>query len=397
MLSDRERDPVRLTISGKSCPNSFELNPEVLEVIAMGPSLATRVVCQEPSHPVLALSRPGDPEVPVRTRECSDGIGENLFELNVHELIRFVGVLLAHRHRVVERFGPPFELLLTDPLGIHRIGDDAPNRINEAGKRRDGLGGVSVRKDEAGIGVFVQQRIEGCEMHRTLEHPSIVHVTALKVLEEMPMIGIGRRGTLLVYPLLIARDVERDTGLRSEQALREDRHAFLRQFGPHLVNRGEGRSHGVHMAEVLARLLYPRVGGVGFSLRWGIRELCFPAHRGPVGGVMGEQVEQDGRAGPRKPDDEQRLLDRYARDLGMLCSMPVDREATLERRRHRLAASHTPDPVEICLTLHRIQQNRKSSQEALVAEPIRSRLTCSGLDYSVGIERRPTGSDRPSD
>ena len=209
------------------------------------------------------------------------------------------------------------------------------------------------------VGISIEQRVQRGQVHGALQDPSVSHVSALEVLEEVAMAVVGGRGILCVDPALIAGNVEHDVRLRAEQAMREDQQALLGKLRADFVNRRERRSHLVHLGKVLPRTLDASIRpGRAWLRRW-VGELHLPTERRTIRRVLCHQVEQHRRTGARKPHDEKRLLDRDIADLWVLCAMSIDCESALKIRRERLPTHYAPDPRQVGFALDSIDENRQ--------------------------------------
>ena len=168
-------------------------------------------------------------------------------------------------------------------------------------------------ENDSGIGVLGEQRIEPAQVHRALQHPAVSHVSALQMLEEMPVVAVSGCVVLAVHPCLIARHVEDHVKLGAKHGLRENRNALLRELCANFVDRGERRGHRIHVPETRSRLADARVRLVRGAFRRRIWKLHLPGERCAVRGVLREEVVENRRTRPRKSHDEHRPIDRKLR------------------------------------------------------------------------------------
>ena len=85
-----------------------------------------------------------------------------------------------------------------------------------------------------------------------------------------------------------------------------DSHAFLAEPGAHVVHGAEPRDEEVYVGQFRVHLFDSWVGLVGCGLRRRPRLVDLPCQRHAVCGVLGQNVEQDGRPGPRLSEDDNR-------------------------------------------------------------------------------------------
>ena len=132
----------------------------------------------------------------------------------------------------------------------------------------------------------------------------------------MPPVGGGHVGLVQQPPVVLRHVVLGREDHRPEVAAGHP-DALLGQAGPQRVEVGEAGDEEVgHGGDGLG-LLDPRVGVVGGGLRRGHGAVDLPGERGPVGRVLGQQVVQDGGAGPGLADDHDRARRRALGHLGM--------------------------------------------------------------------------------
>ena len=132
----------------------------------------------------------------------------------------------------------------------------------------------------------------------------------------------------------------------------------------------------------------PRVGVVGLRPGQRVRVVDLPGQRGPKRGVLGQEIEQDGCARARLPDDEDRPGDRLAlRQSGfslrhlVICSL-LDQRRTMSN-----TAISTPRSFSRASDDQPVTQQCQPVAPAVVgAEVVAARLFAGLLDEPVGLE-----------
>ncbi len=324
--------------------------------------LVARMAFEPFRHPGGKLRIGRIAEALVDAHRRADGIGDELVELDVHDLIARNGLqggaarrLAALRH--VER--EVRHLAQVDVVGRH-----APRDRGQATQRGDDLFGIAVRVDDARIRVDVEQMPHPGQVVGTLEHPVPARIEPLQGLQLTLVhpVGIGVRR--LVEPAPVAGDVGEIEPRRHEEMIAEEVVAFLRVVhvdGVDLVELRpdplEQREPALGLAEapvapafVLAELVGN--GRVGLPERQKARAL-----------VQRQEALQQRRAGTREAQDEQRPLDPLLKDLRMLRDQLLKAQP-VERALHELALQHEcPEQRGLGVLVEGVRTRRQGSQQ----------------------------------
>jgi hypothetical protein len=154
----------------------------------------------------------------------------------------------------------------------------------------------------------------------------------------------------------------------AREVVRGERDALLRQARSHRVHRLEAGDQPVDAAEVLLHLRDPRIGVVRRALGRRPRVHDLPRHRHPVRRVLREKLVQDGRAGARQTDHEDRPADLPGPDLGMPRVRVHHAQAVREKPHDVGARDQAAEDGKVRLALEAIEQPAEGLAEALVAE-----------------------------
>src|SRR5207244_7683774 len=106
-------------------------------------------------------------------------------------------------------------------------------------------------------------------------------------------------------------------------------------------------------------------------------------HRHPVGGILRQELVEDGGAGAWQPDDEDRLSDILPLDLGMASQGVDDPQAVLEQAHAIGARDQAAEQRERGLVLEGVEQSPEGLAEGTVAEVVETRAA-----RRAGKERR---------
>ena len=223
-------------------------------------------------------------------------------------------------------------LLQRGPLGAepprveHRAVHGAQG-ADEAHGGRDDLGRVTVRPDDAGVRVDLEQRVQAEQVLGPLEHP-LPRVAELQVLQEPLVVLVDDALVGVQVPLVVARDpLVGQVGLVGEAPV-DEAEALLGAPGAVGVDRLQPGGAGPRVDGPLD-LGDARVGGGGRGLRRRRRQPHLPLQRRAGTGTGGQQRLQVGRAGAGQAGDDDRGLHFLGRDL-----------------RVALAVVHQPQPLD---------------------------------------------------
>ena len=179
-------------------------------------------------------------------------------------------------------------------------------RGHQVGQRPDHPQRVAVGDDHPGVGIGGEDQVERRQVRRCLEHEAFGGRAPLPGLEH-PAVPVVDRGLVDARaPDGVAAHVVEPGEHVAGELVGEGEDALGRQEAAVLVHGGEGRDHLVHDHHLLVRSGGPRVvvigplgvGGGGHAVE------VLPQPRGPVVRVAGQQLVQQGGAGPAQAGDD---------------------------------------------------------------------------------------------
>src|SRR5262249_47640912 len=157
---------------------------ELGERVLVPTVLVLRVTGEEPAHALLGGMREAEAEVVVDGAHGADRIPEQVEVAHVEEAIRGDQTLVARAQRTLETVCSASRPLGAALLGIDLVAEGAAQRGGEARERADHLQGISMRENDAGVGIDVEEGAEAEEVRRGLQHPALASPAELEVLEE---------------------------------------------------------------------------------------------------------------------------------------------------------------------------------------------------------------------
>ena len=185
---------------------------------------------------------------------------------------------------------------------------------DEAGDRGQDGGGVAMGDHEAGVVEHLQQGGQALEVGGRFEHPPSGGHAPLQHLEHLAVGAVGGAQVGVVEPGLVAGHVGAADHLLRAELERHGRQALLVHAPGVLVDREHSAGHRLRHDQFGASQGDAGVGGsdvgIGMGRRNGTQQ--FPAFRGAVGGVLGEQAVHDSSAGAGGADHKDGLVDGLA-------------------------------------------------------------------------------------
>src|SRR5262245_10387630 len=291
--------------------------------------------------------REAEAEVVVDGAHGADRIPEQVEVAHVEEAIRGNQTLVARAQRTLETVGPASRHLGADLLGIDLVAEGAAQRGGEAGERADHLQGISMRENDARVGIDVEESAEAEEMRRGLQHPALASPAELEVLEKPAMRLVCGDERLRLQPRLIRGHVVAGLELEAQERVARDDEALLGQERTQLVDAPEARVQAMEPAQLTIRGRDARIVMMMMPLGRRRREHHLPAERRAMRGVLGEQPVQQGRAGARQSGDEERTLHRLQTDLRMPLAVPLHAQPVREQADHILARRDAAEQAEL--------------------------------------------------
>ncbi|CAB4324574.1 unannotated protein [freshwater metagenome] len=176
------------------------------------------------------------------------------------------------------------------------------------------------------VGECGEQRTDLLEVLRRLQHPTLARAIPLKDLQHLLHICVVRGligGEIVVAPL-------RHTGNPFEVVVREVRShelvLLVHMIGFHGMHRSDERGAGLHRLPLVLTAGPAGVHPIGSERFAGIRNrlIGLPQRHGTKAGIRSQQVDEIRGARAGQADDNDRLLDRYVADLGMLLQQVFD-------------------------------------------------------------------------
>ena len=177
--------------------------------------------------------------------------------------------------------------------------------------------------------------------------------------------------------------------VRAREVVHEEVHALARQVARELVHRHElGMDVGPELLLALRQLPSALAIDRGIA-RHRQRMERLPRERRAQRGIEREQLEQDRRAGARRPDDEQRRVDRLGADRGRRVPRRLQPQPGLEHPQH-LAACHDPaDEVQLRLAVDRREEppvRLVPARPVVVAEVVEAGRRAREVEQLVRVE-----------
>src|SRR5262245_65835761 len=173
--------------------------------------------------------REAEAEVVVDGAHGADTIPEQVEVADVEDAIRGNQTLVARAQRTLETVGPASRHLGADLLGVDVVAGGGAQRGGETGERADHLQGISMRENDAGVGIDVEEGAEAEEVRRGLQHPALASPAELKMLEEPAMRLVRWDERLLLEPRLIRGHVVAGLELEAQERVARDDEALFGQ------------------------------------------------------------------------------------------------------------------------------------------------------------------------
>ena len=299
------------------------------ERVLVAAVLVLAVRGEERPHPGLALGGELEPQPVVDPPDRGERVRHERVEVDVHDLVRPHGPVLARGHGAVQALDDVLGPLGRDLREVRIVAGHAAELLLQRRDRRDDAQRVAVRLHEQCVRVLGEECVEAPDVRGRLQQPAVRRhgiggMARLQVLEEEavpPVCGCHVR--LVHHPA----GVRRDAVLRGEdhaaKVRRSDANALLREPTAHGVHGQEAGHEQLDTRELRVDLVDAGVGEVGRRLGRGDRKVHLPGQRRAAGQVLGEDVVEDRGAGARLADDDDGRDDITVGDLGMLLA-PVD-------------------------------------------------------------------------
>src|ERR1700722_6067002 len=318
-------DSEPLGIGREAATDVLGFEAELLGGVLVGAVLALRVLFLEVTHPAAGLVVDREAEVLVDPGYHGGRVGDQVVVLDVEEPL--VPDPVPHLKAAVQPHllkGGPFG---AEPTRVEHRAVHGAQGTDEAHGGRYDLGRVTVRPDDARVGVHLEQRVQAEQVLGPLEHP-LARVAGLQMLQEPPVVLVDDALVGVQVPLVIARDpVIGQVGLVGEAPV-DEAEALLGAPGAVRVDRLQPGGARPRVDGPLD-LGDARVGGGGRRLRGRRGQPHLPFGRRAGTGPGGEQRLQVGRAGAGQAGDDHRRLDFLGRDLWVA-----------------LAVVHQPQPLD---------------------------------------------------
>ncbi len=268
----------------------------------------------------------------------------------------------ARHHREIDA-------LRAEPLHHRRRADGRWHRLDR----------VAVGLDDPGVGEGREDQVDRHDVTRRLEQPGLLLLSVLQELEDAPLEGVA-----LDHVRLASGPDHRPVSAAERR--RRQRHALHREIRAQLVDRGELRLDVG--PELLLALAHREARGEVLARR-GNRMQRVGRARAPQVGIEPEELEGDRRAGPGRARDEDRRLDRLARDARI--RVPDARE--LEpgaQAAEELLPGHEPTDDGQRLGIEGLDQRAEAPLPVRIAEvaegsPAEARTGL--LEQGIGVER----------
>ena len=117
-------------------------------------------------------------------------IVERVVEVRIEELAGLIAMPPPRLNRPLQAQRPRVHRIAAAPRWIDRVGSHAPQRIEKARERRHHARRVTVGVNDEGVGISLEQIVDRGQMIGALQDPSVLHVLALQVLQELLVEGV---------------------------------------------------------------------------------------------------------------------------------------------------------------------------------------------------------------
>ena len=171
-------------------------------------------------------------------------------------------------------------------------------------------------EDQAGVRIDRPYRIECENMVGAFEHPApAIGRLMLKVLQKAFVKAIGLEVSGFVEPVPVARNMVSRVEAQAGKNMCGDLGTFLGRARVDRVHTAEIRRQQAEEPQLAGDPQCPAVEpGLGISRRVGVDQL--PDARHQIGGILGQQAVQEGRAGAREPRNKDRPIYRPSENCG---------------------------------------------------------------------------------
>ena len=240
---------------------------------------------------------------------------------------------------------------------------------------------------DAGVGIRLQERVEGKEVRGRLQDPSPRRRPPLQLLEEPTVKAVGRAQVLSLEPLLVRRHVVGRVEAGGEKGGAHDGDALERELRPEGMDRLELGGERIEPRELPSGTGDPRVGPVPPGLGRRRREHDLPCLGDATARVLGKKVVEERAPRARQPHDEERLRDFLRSDLRMPLAVLLETQAIREEADDVLPRRDAAHEREPGLGFESLQHHPEGLAKAVAAQVVQPRGAAGGVEQTFLVER----------